>query len=201
MGACPGPNGHRSITGDERGRRRVRLQARRRLWRMREKRRGGAGAGAHGGCDELLSGLGGGQKRAGRRRRSRRQEVEDELDEDVRGPPTGRGSVRQSRKKWRSFWARRRGVGEAVAAVVASGGDEPVRVGERERSRGGDEHGGEREGVEGSAWLLRGRPGRSGKQEVAGVRGRALLLARWRRRLAAPVSWAGADGSPGKWPR
>ena len=23
MGACPGPNGHRSITGDERGRRRV----------------------------------------------------------------------------------------------------------------------------------------------------------------------------------
>ena len=28
-----------------------------------------------------------------------------------------------------------------------------------------------------------------------------VLLARWRRRLAAPVSWASADGPPGKWPR
>jgi len=34
--------------------------------------------------------------------------------------------------------------------VVASGGDEPVRVGERERSRGGNEHGGEREGSRGA---------------------------------------------------
>ena len=70
-----------------------------------------------------------------------------------------------------------------MAAEVADGGDEPVRVGEGERSRGGDEHGEEWEGVEGSAWHHPKRPGPSGKQEVVGRvlacggHARAVLLA------------------------
>ena len=59
-----------------------------------------------------------------------------------------------------------------MAAVVASGGDEPVRVGERERSRGGNEHGGEREGS-------RGARGVSGD-----VQGEAASR-RWPRRVGA----------------
>ena len=56
-------------------------------------------------------------------------------------------SAERTRASRRSCWTAREGDGSTVAAVVVSGGDEPVRVGERERSRGGDEHGGEWERV------------------------------------------------------
>ena len=71
--------------------------------------------------------------------------------------------------------------------MVASGGDEPVRVGERERSRGGDEHGGEWERVEGSAWRRLDASGmkQAGRRWPGHVLARAshalVLLARARR--------------------
>ena len=37
LGACPGPNGHQSITGDECGRRRVRLDV---VWQLQRAREG-----------------------------------------------------------------------------------------------------------------------------------------------------------------
>ena len=79
---------------------------------------------AHGECREANGELGGEPEQSGWRRRSRRREVGDELGEDVRGLSAGRGSVRGRRTKWRSFWARRRGVGWPMAMATASGVDE-----------------------------------------------------------------------------
>ena len=64
-----------------------------------------------------------------------------------------------------------------MAAVVASGGDEPVWVGERERSRGGDEDEGEQEGVEDEVAELLGASVRRG-----GGGGRGGGERRWRTR-------------------
>ena len=50
---------------------------------------------------------------------------------------------------WQSDLALRQGVGSAVAAVVASGGDGCVRVDAREGDRGGDELEGEVEASRG----------------------------------------------------
>ena len=110
----------------------------------------------------------------------------------------------RSGDRWRGFGACRRGEGEAVAAVVANGGDEPVRVGERERSRGGNEHMGERRG--------RGErvvsPGTSREKRQAGggrgawARTAATRLSSywrevgddWQWRWDGPARWAGQLG-------
>ena len=69
----------------------------------------------------MLSTLGDGSEVSNRRWRSPVPEVEDEGKGGVVGRPASRGSVWGSRMKRRSFWARRRGVGWPVAAVVVVG--------------------------------------------------------------------------------
>ena len=74
--------------------------------------------------------------------------------------------------------------------MVASGGDEPVRVGERERSRGGNEHGGEREGSRGARGVSGDVQGEAasrrwpGRVPACGEHTPRVLLARGGRRLA-----------------
>ena len=60
---------------------------------------------AHGECSDGLGDLKEATERAHGRRQSRRTEVEEDGVAGVQGRPAGRGSVRGSRTKWRSFWA------------------------------------------------------------------------------------------------
>ena len=95
LGACPGPNGHQSITGDECGRRRVRLDVVRQLRRAREgaergsssrssrrlrrgERRARGSIGASGAARRISGGRGGEKHRGG-----------------ASGPFRSRGSVRR----------------------------------------------------------------------------------------------------------
>ena len=86
LGACPGPNGHGRFTGDE-----CVGGACGWMWcgsygvRERE-RRGGAGAGAHVGCDEANGELGDASERAGRRGGSPAAEEEKSIGVALRGP-------------------------------------------------------------------------------------------------------------------
>ena len=96
-----------------------------------------------------------------------------------------------------------------MAERLVDGGDGSCRARERdpgERVRTGERVAGRRSDPDGSRGSVRGAT-QASRQEVALARvctRRAharCLLARWRQRLAAPVSWASADGPPGKWPR
>ena len=92
--------------------------------------------------------------------------------------------------------------------VVASGGGERARWccgREQRRGRGSRERA---RGSRGSAWRLRGRPGGSGKQEVAGARAGVRRThasrpsgARWEVTGIGQLGWAGswaAQVRPGK---
>ena len=88
---------------------------------------------------------------------------------DVAARPGPRGSVERKRGLRRSLWASRGSEGGPVAVVAVDGGDERARAREgesREGSRGRERV---RERSEGAAWRHPKRPGRSGKQEVAGA--------------------------------
>ena len=93
----------------------------------------------------------------------------------------------------------------AVAVVVASDGDERARAreGESREGRGGRER--VRERSEGAAWRHPKRPGRSGKQEVAGA---ASALATEQLRgggdeddRGEEVGWAGQLRWAARWAR
>ena len=133
-----------------------------------------------------------------------RPEEEDDGEDGATGLPASRRLVETKRKARRFFWKHRRGEGWTRAAATASHGDGAVR-GVRERDPGEE---GEREGVreaEASVWPRWGPPTASGEAGggrrvlARGKHALGVLLARWRRRLAAPVSWAGllATGLPG----
>ena len=94
------------------------------------ERRGGKRPAAHHGHDERVGEVGEELMKTGGRRRSRRPNDEDEVGGGASGRLASRESTERRRRRWRIPWACRRGEGEAMAAVVASGGDEPVRVGE-----------------------------------------------------------------------
>ena len=89
-----------------------------------------------------------------------------------------------------------------MAVVAVDGGDERARAREgesREGSRGRERV---RERSEGAAWRPPKRPGRSGKQEVAGAASALatellLALARGRRRVCP--WWAGPPGGLARW--
>ena len=113
--------------------------------------------------------------------------------------------------EWRSWWASWGSEGGPVAERLVDGGDGSCRARERERSRGEGEDGGESGGAVGAIQTAlaglsaapRKLAGRRwhGRVCAHGEHALGVLLARWRRRLEAPVSWASADGPPGKWPR
>ena len=90
----------------------------------------------------------------------------------------------------------------AVATATASDGDEDSRVMQGREPEEGERHG-EGERAVGATWRHPKRPGRSGKQEVAGRApacvGHALVLLARRKTTGEGARWLGRPlGPPGK---
>ena len=108
--------------------------------------------GAHGGCYGGLGELGEGMMRSCGRRRSRGRDDEDGGVEGEAGRPAS-CELTERRERWRwSPWTARRGEGVSVATGTAGGGGGGARAREGERTRGGEKHGREVEGVRASSW-------------------------------------------------
>ena len=201
LDTTPGPFGSRGHVDGGRKRRRVRLSLVRSLRHARKRTERGEWPAAHHGHDERVGEVGEELMKTGGRRRSRRPNDEDEVGGGASGRLASRESTERRRRRWRSSWACRRGEGEVMAAVVASGGDEPVRVGERERSRGGNEHGGEREGSRGARGVSGDVQGEAASRRWPacgrGRRPRASRPPSERRRTTGRSRWTG----PSWWAR
>ena len=111
------------------------------------ERRGGEGSVAHCECRGANGELGEGLVRSCGRRRSRGRDDEDGGVEGEAGRPAS-CELTERRGRWRqSPWTARRGEGSSVATGTAGGGDGGARAREGERTRGGERHGRELEGV------------------------------------------------------
>ena len=137
-------------------------------------------------------------------RRSRGRDDEDGGVEGEAGRPAS-CELTERRGRWRrSPWTARRGEGSSVATGTAGGGDGGARAREGERTRGGERHGRELEGVGEVAWRRGEGPERRGGSQAGwrwphcGARALGTRPSFWQRRKTtgkeAVVGWAGHLG-------